>query len=299
MSKKEIMASQRAYVFMYEYCTINVKNGTVFACHSDSTIENIPIENTMFIMLGSGTSITQNAVKELSQANVPFCFVGSKNGAFHAGNIIPIEPTKQKVSMAYAKSFMSKILDDNTQIELSKQLLFEQFKNIQYIWNDEEAFADYALYYDEDLHMIKKSIFAKNKITELLSYEGVKKKEINTLIANTFNVKFTRIKENPKDKINQFINVGNSIMYGYAQTVLWWLGIPPQFSLLHGETNRGALIYDAADLWKTAIITPLAFVANYKDLSLKDFTSNVNELCSNDKYKIMKKMFKFMKGLCE
>lgn len=52
---------------------------------------------------------------------------------------------------------------------------------------------------------------------------------------------------------------GNYLMYGLAAVSLHALGIPFSFLLLHGKTRKGGLIFDIADLYKDAIVMPLAF----------------------------------------
>ena len=102
MSIKSIMMSQRAYIFLLEKCKIIEENGNVIAWHSDGKKENIPKENTMFVMLGFGTSITNGAVRELQKSDCPFCFVGSLSGKFYAGsNFSPITLSTENVPMQY------------------------------------------------------------------------------------------------------------------------------------------------------------------------------------------------------
>lgn len=301
MSEKMIMASQRGYVFLLEKCKIVSENGNVFAIHSNSPKQNIPKENTMFIMLGCGTSITNEAVRALERSNCPFCFVGSLSGKFYAGNVTPITMSNEDRPTEYVQRFFAKISDVNTRLFLAKQFLTEQFKNIVYLWNDKCLFADYGIYADMciNLQPIEDDICNKTTIQELISYEGVKKKNIYKYLSQEFNINFTMVYENPHDKINQFLNVGNSILYGYANTMLWNLGIPVQFPILHGMTNRGGLIYDVADLWKTALVTPLAFISNEENLTIKEFRDRLILLCSNDKCKILRKMFLFFEEICK
>lgn len=301
MSEKTIMASQRGYVFLLEKCKIVEQNGNVVAIYHNGDKQNIPKENTMFIMFGCGTSITNEAVRLLSNSNCPFCFVGSLSGKFYAGNFIPITLSNENRPTQYIQSFFAKISNTNTKLSLAKLFLIEQFKNIIYLWNEKELFADYGIYANTciNLQMIETSINSKTTIQELISFEGVKKKEIYKHLSQEFNINFTRVYENPNDKINQFLNIGNSILYGYSNTMLWNLGIPVQFPILHGMTNRGGLIYDVADLWKTALVTPLAFISNEEDLTIKEFRDKLILLCSNDKCKILRKMFLFFEEICK
>jgi CRISPR-associated protein Cas1 len=73
---------------------------------------------------------------------------------------------------------------------------------------------------------------------------------------------FTRAKRGEgTDVANRFLDHGNYLAYGMGATATWVLGLPHALAVLHGKTRRGALVFDAADLVKDAVILPLAFVA--------------------------------------
>ena len=261
---KKITSSQRAYAYLLEHCIIKIKDGSLKVIFSNGDECNIPSENTMFVMLGTGTSITNLAVRELSQANVIICFGNSNTGCFYSGTKNVLLPNKNNVTNKYIVNFLNKYIQNDTDLSLSKKFLFEQFKNIQWLWDEKCVFEDYGLYSDSifNLKIVLNEIQNINQKQDLLLYEGRMKDKIYQYIASLFDCTFKREKINPKDNINIFLNIGYSIMYGYASTTLWCLGLPPQFPILHGKTNNGGLVYDVADFWKTAIITPMAFIAN-------------------------------------
>lgn len=68
---KAILHSKRANVFYLEHCRVMQKDGRVLyltEAKKENLYFNIPIANTTVILLGTGTSITQAAVRMLCQA---------------------------------------------------------------------------------------------------------------------------------------------------------------------------------------------------------------------------------------
>ena len=44
------------------------------------------------------------------------------------------------------------------------------------------------------------------------------------------------------------------------------MGIPHAFPVLHGDTRRGALVFDIADIIKDAFLLPVAFRSAYNNI---------------------------------
>lgn len=68
---KVILHSKRANMYYLEYCRVMQKDGRVLyltEADKENLYFNIPIANTTVLMLGNGTSITQAAMRMLSQA---------------------------------------------------------------------------------------------------------------------------------------------------------------------------------------------------------------------------------------
>ena len=80
---KVILHSKRANLYYLEYCRVMQKDGRVLyltEASKENSYFNIPIANTTVILLGNGTSITQAAMRMLSQAGVLVGFLGSLEG---------------------------------------------------------------------------------------------------------------------------------------------------------------------------------------------------------------------------
>ena len=82
LSSKELKAvlySKRANIFYLEHCRIMQKDGRVLyltEAKNENLYWNIPIANTTVILLGTGTSITQAAMRMLASSGVLVGFSG-------------------------------------------------------------------------------------------------------------------------------------------------------------------------------------------------------------------------------
>ncbi len=76
---KAILHSKRANIYYLEKCRVMQKDGRVLyltEAKSENQYWNIPIANTTCLLLGTGTSVTQAAMRMLAQAGVMVGFCG-------------------------------------------------------------------------------------------------------------------------------------------------------------------------------------------------------------------------------
>ena len=76
---KTILHSKRANLYYLEHCRVLVNGGRVEYVTDEgrrSLYWNIPIANTTCLLLGTGTSVTQAAMRELAKAGVLVGFGG-------------------------------------------------------------------------------------------------------------------------------------------------------------------------------------------------------------------------------
>ena len=88
---KAILHSKRANIFYLEKCRVMQKGGRVLYLTEEEEEKqywNIPIANTTVILLGTGTSITQAAVRMLASAGVLIGFSGGGGTPLIAANEI-------------------------------------------------------------------------------------------------------------------------------------------------------------------------------------------------------------------
>lgn len=76
---KTILLSKRANMYYIEHCRILVNGGRVEYVTDAGQRQlywNIPIANTTVVLLGTGSSVTQAAMRELAKAGVMVGFCG-------------------------------------------------------------------------------------------------------------------------------------------------------------------------------------------------------------------------------
>ena len=76
---KALLHSKRANIYYLEKCRVMQKDGRVLyltEAKSENQYWNIPIANTTCLLLGTGTSVTQAAMRMLASAGVLVGFCG-------------------------------------------------------------------------------------------------------------------------------------------------------------------------------------------------------------------------------
>ncbi len=277
---KAILHSKRTNIYYLERCRVMQKGGRVLYLTENSIDKqywNIPIANTTVLLLGTGTSITQAAMRMLASAGVMVGFSGSAGTPLLSATEVEwLSPQSEYRPTEYIQGWMSFWFDDEKRLKVAK--LFQKHR-IQYLkstWNnDRQLFA--AGFCVQDSNMIELlSRFAikteqSNDVTHLLTTEAQLTKALYKIAAtNTKQTEFVRDFKS-LDEANSFLNHGNYLAYGLAATVLWVLGIPHGFAVMHGKTRRGALVFDVADLIKDALILPWAFICAKQKVTEQEF----------------------------
>ncbi len=113
---KAILHSKRANIYYLEMCRVMQKDGRVLYL-SENKKEyqywNIPIANTTCLLLGTGTSITQAAMRMLAQAGVLVGFSGSgATPLLMATEIEWLTPQSEYRPTEYIQGWMSFWFDD-------------------------------------------------------------------------------------------------------------------------------------------------------------------------------------------
>ena len=91
---KSILHSKRANIYYLQHCRVLVNGGRVEYVTDQgkqSLYWNIPIANTTTVLLGTGTSVTQAAMRELAKAGVLVGFCGGGGTPLFSANEVDIE----------------------------------------------------------------------------------------------------------------------------------------------------------------------------------------------------------------
>lgn len=277
---KTILHSKRANMYYLEHCRVMQKDGRVLyltEAKKDNLYYNIPIANTTVILLGTGTSITQAAVRMLAQAGVLFGFCGGGGTPLYMGNDIEwLTPQSEYRPTEYLQGWLSFWFDDEQRLQAAKTLQQARIDFLRKVWSrDRELIlagfdsADPAIVDALDANRAETATAVKTSY--LLATEAKLTKHLYKFAARQTSMSgFVRERE-ATDKANAFLNHGNYLAYGLAASTLWVLGIPHGFAVMHGKTRRGALVFDVADLVKDAIVLPWSFICARENATEQEF----------------------------
>lgn len=283
-SLKSIQLSQRANVYYLEYCRILVHGGRVeYVTEEKKSVAywNIPIANTTCLLLGTGTSITQAAMRELAKAGVAvgFCGGGGTPLFSAADREIPVvwlTPQSEYRPVEYVQQWFRLWSDPQRRLNAAKYFQKVRLERVLHCWTTNRFDAPFF----EDAVTLRGVVAQANAQmqaaadgTALLLEEARLTKNLFRLAAQQCAYgSFTRRRAaQASDPANRFLDQGNYLAYGLAAAATWVLGLPHAFALLHGKTRRGALVFDVADLVKDATVLPQAFLSATRGDSNQQF----------------------------
>lgn len=273
---KTILHSKRSNIYYLQYCRVLVNGGRVEYVTDEgkrSLYWNIPIANTTVIMLGTGTSVTQAAMREFARAGVLVGFCGGEGTPLYAANEVEVSVSwltsqSEYRPTDYLQNWVSFWFDDDKR--LAAAIAFQRIRitQIKKHWLNErlqkqDKFVIQPAILDGLLERYERQLTLSTHSQHLLAQEAVMTKALYKLAANTTQYgEFTRAKRGGgADIANRFLDHGNYLAYGLAATACWVTGLPHGLAILHGKTRRGGLVFDVADIIKDALILPQAFIS--------------------------------------
>jgi CRISPR-associated protein Cas1 len=271
-----ILLSKRANLYYLEFCRVLCNGGRVEFVTDEgkrSLYWNIPIANTTTVLLGSGTSITQAAMRELAKAGVLVGFCGGGGTPLFSANEIDIEvawfsPQSEYRPTEYLQLWVRFWFNDTLRLQAAKMLQTMRLCRIREHWSNsrslrEAGFLIEPTVLNSSLDAAQRSIDTAADTSHLLASEAHLTKQLYKMAINAVGYgEFTRSKRaSGTDPANRFLDHGNYLAYGLAASATWVLGLPHGLAVLHGKTRRGGLVFDMADLVKDAHILPQAFVS--------------------------------------
>jgi len=288
---KTILHSARANLYYLEHCRVLVNGGRVeyvTDAGKRSLYWNIPIANTTSILLGTGTSITQAAMRELAKAGVLVGFCGGGGTPLFSANEVDVEvawltPQSEYRPTEYLQAWVKFWFDDDLRLAAAKQLQSQRLDRLLKEWNTralrEAGFQVDVARLQALTNQFKTLVANAPDVTVLLTDEARLTKALFKLAVDATGYgDFTRAKRGTgTDAANRFLDHGNYLGYGLGATATWVLGLPHGLAVLHGKTRRGGLVFDAADLVKDASILPQAFLSAMRGDDEQAFRRNCIE----------------------
>src|SRR5664280_1246267 len=139
---KSILHSKRANLYYLEHCRVLVKGGRVEYVTEEgaqSLYWNIPIANTTTVLLGTGTSITQAAMRELAKAGVLVGFCGGGGTPLFSANEVDIEvawftPQSEYRPTEHLQQWVQFWFDAGSRLEAAKRFQIARLKRLRQLW---------------------------------------------------------------------------------------------------------------------------------------------------------------------
>lgn len=288
---KTILHSKRANIYYLEHCRVLVNGGRVeyvTDAGKRSLYWNIPIANTTSILLGTGTSITQAAMRELAKAGVLVGFSGGGGTPLFSASEVDVEvawlsPQSEYRPTEYLQAWVKFWFDDDLRLVAAKSLQQARIQRLGHEWRQaalvDAGFQADVARLDALLEQSLLRVIQAADTTDLLTEEARLSKALFKAAVDTVGYgDFTRAKRGSgTDPANRFLDHGNYLAYGLGATACWVLGLPYGLAILHGKTRRGGLVFDVADLVKDACILPQAFLSAMRGDDEQQFRRNCIE----------------------
>lgn len=277
---KAILHSHRATIFYLEKCRVMQKDGRVLyltEARKENQYWNIPVANTTCLLLGTGTSITQAAMRILAAAGVLVGFCGGGGTPLlMATEVEWLMPQSEYRPTQYLQGWMAFWFDEGKRLQAAQTFQKARIGYLRQVWGKDPNLK--AAGFDSSQGGIEQALCGfehqldqADSVTRLLQSEALLTRQLYKMAARTTGYgDFVRSRDS-EDLANAFLNHGNYLAYGLAATSLWVLGIPHGCALMHGKTRRGALVFDVADLIKDALILPWSFICAREQVSEQDF----------------------------
>jgi len=253
-----MLFTHKTELLYLEHARVHVEDDRVIY-EQDREVEphryNFPHKNAQVLALGTGTSITQQAAKRLSEEGVVVVFTGDRGMPMLMASVTGYHPNE------YAQGYIRRWMDESQRLAMAKDMMCARL-------DFTERMLDARSPLDaDDIDDFRKKVAKAASIQSLMGVEG---NEVKTLIYRSHARRhlsgetFKRARDHDGQpgehaKVNLMLNHGNNLAYAMAAGSLWSVGIPSQFPLLHGQTRNGGLIFDVADIIKDGVVAPWAF----------------------------------------
>ena len=150
---KAIMHSKRANIYYLEKCRVMQKDGRVVYLtegKNENQYWNIPIANTTVLLLGTGTSVTQAAMRMLASAGVLVGFCGGGASPLFSGTEVEwLTPQSEYRPTEFVQGWLSFWFQQERRLEVAKAFQEARIGFIKKVWNKDRELKNENFYCDD------------------------------------------------------------------------------------------------------------------------------------------------------
>lgn len=226
----ELARVQDRTAFLYLEHAVVHRDGNALTARDERGTVHIPAASLAALMLGPGTSISQQAMVLMAECASTVVWVGERGVRYYAHGRTLARGTRL--------------------LEAQARLVSNRAERIAV------ARAMYAMRFpDEDVSRLT--------MQQLRGREGARVRRAYRENAERTSVRWARRDYRPddfdaSDPINQALSAAHSALYGLVHAVVVALGCSPGLGFIHTGHDR-SFVYDVADLYKAETSIPVAF----------------------------------------
>ncbi len=228
-SRELVRISDRISFLYLEHCTINRNSNALTVTDEHGTV-HIPAATIGALLLGPGTTVTQQAMLLLSDSGSTAVWIGERGVRYYAHGTPLARSSRLLEAQAAAVS------NRRTRLQVARAMYELRFPG-------------------EDVTRLT--------MQQLRGREGARVRQIYRDQSQRTAVEWQRRHYDPDrwedaDPVNQALSAANAALYGVVHSVIVALGCSPALGFIHTGHHR-SFVYDIADLYKSEISIPIAF----------------------------------------
>lgn len=228
-SRELVRISDRISFLYLEHANIHRDSNALTVTDEHGTA-HIPAATIGTLLLGPGTTVTQQAMLLLADSGATAVWVGERGVRYYAhGN-----PLARSSRLLEAQA--AAVSNRRTRLQVARAMYELRFPG-------------------EDVTRLT--------MQQLRGREGSRVRQIYRDQSNRTGVEWRRRQYDPDrwedaDPINQALSAANAALYGVIHSVVVALGCSPALGFIHTGHHR-SFVYDIADLYKSEVSIPVAF----------------------------------------
>lgn len=230
--------AQDRLTFLYlEHCVVH-RDANAITAHDARGTVHIPAATLGALLLGPGTTVSQQAMVLLAESGSTAVWVGEQGVRYYAHGRSLARSSRLLEAQAALVS------NKRSRLRVARQMYDMRFP-------------------DEDTSSLT--------MQQLRGREGARVRRIYRKHAERTGIDWTRRDYDAADfdtgtPVNQALSAANTSLYGVVHAVIVSLGCAPGLGFVHTGHNR-SFVFDIADLYKADISIPIAFDIAARDVA--------------------------------